>query len=106
MQARRAAGVGSHSNRHNTETPVKAYVSHIARAWAQKLSQRLAQERISQTIHEKAILFNEDQVIQHNCDLLNVVCLFCGSRNFASEQLPMENSQAAGVKEISNWRNH
>ena len=86
MQARCAADVGSHANRYNSETPVQAFVCHIARARSQQFSQRLTQEGISQTIHEKAIRFNEDQVIQHNCDLLNVMCLFCGSRNLAAER--------------------
>ena len=86
MQAPRARDIGSHANRYNTETPVQAYVCHIAHARSQQLSQRLAQARISQTIHDKAILFHKDQVIQHNCDLLNVLCLFCGSRNVAAER--------------------
>ena len=44
MQARRAADVGSHANRHNTETPVQAHVCHIAHAGSQQSSHRLTQE--------------------------------------------------------------
>src|SRR5277367_4774537 len=103
--ARRAAQVQSQRLSLRNQTPEEAEVRRIvhaqsertrllyqtpeeaeARRAANAVAHRLAQEHRSQAIRDQAFHFDENQVSQFNCGSMNVLCQFCGSRNFAAER--------------------
>ncbi|MEI7488175.1 MAG: hypothetical protein WCJ72_12340 [Chryseobacterium sp.] len=49
-------------------------------------SQQLARQRQTEAILQEAINYTDNSVAHHSCGPLDVVCQFCGSRNFAAER--------------------
>jgi hypothetical protein len=104
-QARRASSSLNLANRLNQETPEETQARRAANALSQAIrremetadqtQRRLAsnsqrrhatQESRSQGIRNGAINFEETEVDAHSCGVLDVVCQFCGSKNFAAER--------------------
>ena len=81
-QARRATDLLSQANRREQETDEQTQ----ARLADNSERRHATQERQSQAIRHEAIHFDEAQVNEHSCGALNVVCQFCGSKNFAAER--------------------
>jgi len=82
LQTHRAHNAASQQLRVASMTPEQLQ-SHRAN---NAESQRLARERAREASRNEAINFDEVQVIQHDCGPFDVLCNFCGSRNFADER--------------------
>lgn len=48
----------------------------------------MTQEQQSQAIREEAIAFDEEAIVSHHCGPLNIICQYCGSKNFIAERPP------------------
>lgn len=56
------------------------------RVLAVRSSQILSQQRVSQQMRSELLNFDENNVLRHDCGLLNVKCQFCGALHFLNER--------------------
>ncbi|KII68454.1 hypothetical protein RF11_10812 [Thelohanellus kitauei] len=85
LNARRSSNAASQQRRLANMTANKLQTHRLTNAE----SQSLARKRAREAFNNEAINFNESQAIHHDCGAFDILCTFCGSKNF-SDELPVD----------------